>query len=223
MLDVIRDQYNRFRYRKEMQLAALNKSTDELAALRRKQCDISEARAVIQKVAQDTQRSLEYHISNLVTLALASVFPDPYKFVLEFNQRRNKTEADLMFLKGAQRVDPESGSGGGPLDVASFALRVAAWSINKTRPVIILDEPFKFVSVDLQPDCSAMLKMLSKELGLQIIMISHLPDIIGSADKVFSVRVVGGVSVVTDSLRRHQDDIVIENKPATVAIRRIRR
>ncbi len=136
------------------------------------------ARQITQDVAEIVQRQIEFQISNLVSTALASVFPDPYEFRLKFVQRRNKTEADLLFVKNGEECDPFNAAGGGAIDIANFALRIAVWSIKKTRNVFILDEPMRFVSVDLQEKCSEMIKEISSKLGIQIIMISHLPNII---------------------------------------------
>lgn len=153
---------------------------------------------IVKNVARNTQQKLEYHISNLVTMALASVFPDPYEFGMEFVERRNKIECDLYFVKKGDKDDPFSSGAGGELDIASFALRCAFWSLKKTRPVMILDEPFKNVSVDLQNKCSEMLKYISDKLKIQIIMISHLPNIINSADKIYRVNKVNGISEVIE-------------------------
>ncbi len=154
------------------------------------------ARAIVQTVAEQTQRKIEYHISNLVSMALSSVFPDPYEFALRFVQRRNKTEADLLFVKDGKEGYPLDMSGGGPIDVASFALRVATWSIKSTRRTMVLDEPFKFVSRNLQSKCSDMIKHLSSNLGLQFIIVSHIPEIMEAADKVFEITNKNGESKV---------------------------
>ena len=159
--------------------------------------DCQKARAVVQTVAEQTQRKIEYHISNLVTMALASVFPDPYEFALRFVPRRNKTEADLLFLKNKNEGDPIDISGGGALDVASFALRVAIWSIKPTRNTLILDEPGKFISRDLQSKFSDMIKHLSNKLGIQFIIVSHVPEITESADMIFNVTNHAGESTVS--------------------------
>jgi DNA repair exonuclease SbcCD ATPase subunit len=157
------------------------------------------ARAIVQIVAEQTQKKIEFHISNLVSMALASVFPDPYEFALRFVQRRNKTEADLIFMKNGNEGDPIDISGGGALDVASFALRVAIWSIRPTRNTLMLDEPFKFVSRDLQPKCSNMIKYLSEKLKIQLIIVSHIPEIIDRADKIFEAEIKNKETHVTTS------------------------
>ena len=86
-------------------------------------------------------------------------------------------------------MHPMDAAGGGPVDVASFALRVAFLSmeIPKSRRVLILDEPFGFVSEDLQHKCSRMIKEISDRLNLQVIMVSHKEELVQSADKVFEV------------------------------------
>jgi len=154
------------------------------------------ARTIIQTVAQTTQERLEHHISSLVTLALAAVFPDPYTFVLRFVKRREKTEADLIFVKDGNEGSPMDISGGGPLDVASFALRTATWAIKPTRNVLILDEPFRFVSRNLQLACSEMLKYISEKLEIQLLVVSHVPEIMDKADKIFTVTNENGMSII---------------------------
>jgi len=99
----------------------------ELKAIRRDLSRMERARSIIQVVAQETQGQLEYRINSLVTMALSIVFDDPYELSLRFEERRGKTEADLTFLRGDEEMDPMDESGGGAVDVAAFALRVAMW------------------------------------------------------------------------------------------------
>lgn len=159
-----------------------------------------QAHLIIQTVAKQTQQELEYRIAEPVILALAAVFPDPYSFGVEFIEKRNKTEADLHFLKDDIKYDPLTSAGGGPVDVASFALRMALWSLKRprTRNVIVLDEPFRFLSRDLQPKAGLMLKEVSDKLGLQIIMITHNSDLIEAGDKVFETSIEKGITTVKE-------------------------
>jgi len=148
------------------------------------------AKEIIREVGRKTQEQLQYHISDITSLALEGIFPDPYKLEVEFVQRRNKTECDIYFSRNGERVDPMSASGGGAVDVASFALRIASWSLQKphTRPVIILDEPMRFLSEDLQEQASTVLKEISEKLGIQFIIVTHEPTITAYADRVFEVQ-----------------------------------
>jgi energy-coupling factor transporter ATP-binding protein EcfA2 len=165
------------------------------------------AREIIRQVGLATQKKLQYHISEVTTLALEAVFPNPYELVVEFVERRNKTECDLLFKRnGKVRDDPMDESGGGTIDVAAFALRVASWSMERPRSnnVLILDEPFsRLKGQAANRQVLEMVRKVSKQTGLQIIMVSdeRIPfeDIVDTADKVFKVTMKGEVSQVVES------------------------
>ena len=179
--------------------ARYNTVTEQIREQTSRMEQLKKAQIVIQEVAKLTQKELEYHVSELVSLALSAVFDDPYSLELEFQSRRGKAEADLWFKrKDGERVDPLTASGGGAVDVASFALRVSLWSLRtpKTRPVLVLDEPFKHLSAELQPRAGEILKQISERLKIQIIMVTHNPDLIDCADRAFQVSMVEGKSVV---------------------------
>lgn len=169
--------------------------------LSKKMDALLKARSIVQIVAEQTQKKLEYHISNLVSMALASVFPEPYIFQLRFVQKRNKTEAELIFSKNGNETDDILNSGGGGVaDIASIALRISLWSIKKTRPTLILDESLKFLhSPEYQEKASQMLKEVSEKLGLQIIIVSDQQNILEYADKVIKIVNYNGVSKVENN------------------------
>lgn len=158
------------------------------------------ARTVVQTVAKLTQEKIELNISSLVTMALATVFPDPYTFSLRFVERRNTTEADLIFSKNGNETDDLLNTGGGGVaDIASFALRIALWSLHKTRATFILDEPDKFLhNPEYQEKASAMMHELCEKMGIQIILVSDQERIIAAADKVIRIANKNGISEVLE-------------------------
>lgn len=195
--------------RKKGQKISLEMSIESLKTeIRDKKRDLirhEKAREIVRTVGQKTQEQLSVHISDITTLALESVFPDPYELSVEFVPRRNKTECDLFFVRDGNKIDPMDASGVGPVDVASFALRIAAWSMQMphTRPVILLDEPFKHLKgEEANKRALDMLKEISKQMGMQIIVVSDerisREDIIEAADKVFEVKIRKGVSKVIE-------------------------
>lgn len=162
-----------------------------------------QANEIIKEVGLRTQNQISFHISNITSLALESVFDNPYELQVEFVQRRNKTECDLSFVRGKSKLKPLEASGFGAVDVASFALRIASWSMQRprSRNVMILDEPFKHLKGEkANLRLLDMINEVSKKLGLQIIMISDervdKEDIYEKADRVFEVSIVKGVSQV---------------------------
>ena len=152
---------------------------------------IEQAQAFLQKVAQDTQEQLKIHVEDIVQLALDAIFPDKYTFEIQFNIAYGKTTAELVFIskQSGHIVDPMVASGGGVVDVCSFALRLACWTLSRgIDKVIILDEPFRFLSRNLQERAGTLLKELSLKLGIQIIMTTHLDALIDASDKTINVK-----------------------------------
>ena len=187
----LRNKFERLRGRKIQIEDDLKHMSQQLELARTEHKDVLRARIVIQEVASQTQKTLAFHIEDIVTSAIVGVFPDPYKFKAEFVLNRNRTECELSLVAsdGDDPIDPVSAAGGGIVDVVSFALRIASWSmkIPRTRPVLILDETFKHLSRDLMPQAGEVLRSMSDRLGMQIIMISHEPDLVDIADRVFEV------------------------------------
>jgi len=159
------------------------------------------AREVIKLVGIETQKQLQSHIGDITIMALESVFPDPYKLELEFIERKNKTECSIFFVRDGKRRDPLSASGIGAVDVATFALRVASWSMQnpRSRNVIILDEPMKNVSIEYQEKTSQMIKEISEKLGLQMIIVTHNQVLTSYADRVFTTKIKNRITEITQS------------------------
>lgn len=148
------------------------------------------AQHIIHEVAKETQEELQYHISDIVSYALSSVFDDPYAFAVEFISRRNKIEADMFLVRDDEYLDPLSATGGGVVDLVSMALRLSMWTLARpsTRPVLILDEPMKWLKGKEYPVRGAeMIQQFSRKLGVQIIMNSHDPELVDCADKIITV------------------------------------
>lgn len=185
-LDNYIDKYNELVTIREVHQKSLNEYQSKGKNMTRRLKDSEKALKVVQEVAKHTQKTLEFRISNLVSTALSAVLPEPPEFVARFVLRRNQTECDLLIKEGDLEQKLSEGSSGGSIDIASFALRIARWSLNKNRPVFLLDEPFRNVSPDLQHKVSDMLKMISDKLGIQILMISHAVDINVAANKTFT-------------------------------------
>ena len=147
---------------------------------------LTKAREFFQFQADVVQKEVVDTISNLISMAQADIFPDPYTCVIETGIKRNATEANILFEKDGLKLEPKDSVGGGPIDVASFAGRVAFVHLSGDSKVIVGDEPFKFVSRDLLDRCPEMLKTLTS-LGHQFILISHLPEVIEAADTIIEI------------------------------------
>ncbi len=150
---------------------------------------------IVKHVGLMTQKQLEYHLAEQVSLAMEAVFDDPYQLKVNFQEKRGKTEAEILFVRRDMEFPPIGSSGGGAIDVASFALRIAYWSMRQdktVRPILLLDEPFsQLKGEDANKRALAVVQEISKQLKVQIIMVSdeRIPreDIVDNADRVFHV------------------------------------
>ena len=184
--------------KKEMITSMLNEKNNSLTALKEDTIHIEQAQVIIQDTAQATQEKLRYHIEDIVQLALDAIYPNEYSFNLEFVIKRGKTEAEISFIKNGNKINPMEASGGGVVDVASFALRIATWSISNTDNIMILDEPGKWISKDLIPKFALIIKELSEKLNLQFLIVSHIAELAETADKIFNVELKKGISMVQE-------------------------
>ena len=157
--------------------------TEEVAGLGRAEERLGfleEAQNLAQDVAQQVQQKVHSQIAGVVSRCLEAVFPEePYEFKIYFERKRGRTEARCVFQRAGNDLDPMEGSGGGVVDIASFALRIARLLLTQPplRRVIALDEPFKFVSEKYRPYARQMLEELSKDMGIQFIMTTHIEEL----------------------------------------------
>jgi DNA repair exonuclease SbcCD ATPase subunit len=168
------------RVRYKTAAAAFKQEKEALASSRQKVKDSMAAQTVIQSVAQVVQQKAHDQIAAVVSRCLSAVFDDPYEFEIVFNKKRGRTEAQLVFKKGSLVLDdPADQTGGGVLDVAAFALRVASLMLQRPRPrrLLVLDEPFKHLSErnDYRQRVASLLETLSREMKIQIVMVTHDP------------------------------------------------
>jgi DNA repair exonuclease SbcCD ATPase subunit len=198
----LRNTVERKRGQKERIESDLQAIDARLQQSEQKLSDHEKAREVIREVGLKTQQELSYNISEITSMALDGVFDDPYELLVEFVQRRNKTECDLWFKRDGEKIYPLY-AGGGALDVAAFALRVASWSMQqpRTRNVLIGDESFKHLKgEEANRRVLEMVREVAEKMNLQIILISDervsREAIMDNTDRLFEVSIENGVSNV---------------------------
>lgn len=141
--------------------------------------DLEEANTLILSTAKLIQQKVHEKISSVVSTCLKAVFDDPYSFEIVFETKAGRTEAKIQFVRNEMGIDPLSGTGGGVVDVAAFALRIAALSLRRPslRKVLIFDEPFRFVSEEYRPRVRVLIEKLAAEFDIQFIIVTHLQEL----------------------------------------------
>lgn len=154
----------------------VGKGEQQLATATQELADAQAAQETLQILTETVQKQVHQQICEVVSLCLSTVFDDPYEFKIEFDKKYNKTEARIRFVRRGLDVDPTTASGGGMIDVAAFALRVACIMLHRPKlsRVVVIDEGFKFVSEEYQDNVCKMLEELSEKLRIQIIQVTHI-------------------------------------------------
>lgn len=149
----------------------------------------------------DTRREVvRVKVEAAVQAAVRAVFGPRMAFRLDVRTVRGQVtmEPQVGYVRGsAVSWVGMDAVGGGVADVVSFAVRVAVLARYrpKLRRVLVADEPFKHVSAGYLPAVASMLRELSRNAGVQIIVVSHEPEIASAADRVYDVTMSpGGVS-----------------------------
>lgn len=138
----------------------------------------AEACAAVQHIAAAIQQQAHAAIAAVVSRCLTAVFDQPYTFHIDFERKRGKTEAKLYFSRDGIEVDPLTAAGGGVVDVAAFALRLACVLLHRPalRPVLVLDEPWKHLSQQYRPKMRSLVLALAEEMSVQFIIVTHAED-----------------------------------------------
>lgn len=146
-----------------------------LRELTRRVETLTEAVKITQAVAEKVQHQAHSRIAAVVSRCLA-IFDEPYEFKIIFEQKRNRTEARLVFIKaGIEIDDPTDECGGGVVDVAAFALRLACLILAKPRRrrFLCLDEPFRNIHGErYQERMGELLETLSREMKVQFLIVT---------------------------------------------------
>ena len=125
--------------------------------------------------------------TSLVTEALSSIFEKDIRFQIKLYSYRNEPAIDVSVIENNLEIDPQKSCGGGLNDIISFVIKIIFIHLKKSSKIIILDEPLKFLSRDYIEQSSNFIRDISKRLNIQIILVSHKPDLEISCDKLINI------------------------------------
>jgi DNA repair exonuclease SbcCD ATPase subunit len=158
----------------------------------------SQSSNLLREVAINCQEDTRNKIANILTRFYQYVFEntDTVEIVVETKRGVPSASIWIRTTKGGEEIllNPEHDDGGGKVDVISLGLRVAGLllatpSLNK---VLILDEPLKALSTtttSVKPyrrRTAEFLSQISKELGIQFIVVTHDAEFVEVADRSFT-------------------------------------
>jgi DNA repair exonuclease SbcCD ATPase subunit len=172
-------QLQKLNARYQLAKAKVKEEHENFISANDKIANIEQAQRLIQRGAQTVQQQAHKRIASVVSKCLESILDEPYDFRINFERKRGKTEARLVFYRDGIEFDPLSSTGGGVVDIAAFALRVACIMLERPakRRLLVLDEPFKFVSEQYRDRIRLMLETLAEEMQVQFIIVTHIDEL----------------------------------------------
>lgn len=183
----------------ELLCQQLKDSQSALAETSQQIEDLSAARELAMKASLVAQQQVKARFEKLATAALQWIYRDQdLSLKVELGQRGSNPTLNFLIKTGDIELDPLSSTGGGVVQVLALVLRLAVLEALHVRGPLLLDEPLSQLSRNYQERAGEFLNQYSARTGRQILLVSHSPEILTAASKVFRVRLVNGVSVVTE-------------------------
>lgn len=173
--------------RRKVLLSKIADYEQSLSVAKLELTELTRAGIILRETAKGTQKRFKEYIERLVTLALQAVL-HRYRFKLKFRDKRGKPICELRIMDGGHVLDPKDDVGFGAIDVCAYVLIIAMLTLThpRLRPVIILDDPMRNIGVkDDARRAARMIKMLSRKVGVQVIIATHNENFIEAGDRVW--------------------------------------
>jgi len=152
---------------------------------------VNEALTFIEETVYKKRHGIVVQVESIVNSALGSVYQDnPPKFDCDIGMLRNRSAIVPYIVKeiGGSKIKRQpDGFGGGVGDVVSLILRLVLLKASGAVPILIADEPFKFLGEKQVPYASMLLKELCNRLGIQTIVTTHHKATVEASDKSFNL------------------------------------
>ena len=140
-----------------------------------------EVDALLEKLAEHAQADAISLYSELLSKLVTDVMGKKQEVVLETSKKRDKVHLDMYIVEDGKHIDILDGKGGSVCNIISVGMRIVALLQSPNRRFLFLDEPDCWIEPALVGRFVAILKRLCKDVGLQVVYISHhSEDIFGN-------------------------------------------
>lgn len=147
------------------------------------------ARILLEQYSEESQSQLLDRVRMLVSRGLQVIFGDEYEFEIEVSQKRKQVAADFKIRIGGAERDPLQSHGGGLVNVVAFVLRLVVVALTPgLSRTVVLDEPFAQLSAGYLESVGLFLREVCDATGIQLIIVSHEPEITAVADQAWQLR-----------------------------------
>lgn len=167
---------------------------------------LEKANALLLSVSEDKQEQTQDQIERLVTRGLQLVFDSSLTFHIVASIRGKSSVIDFVVRTtyDAQIVETPvmDSRGGGLAAVVGFLLRFVVIMLSRgprSSNLIVLDETFAHVSEEYLAPMGQFLKEMVEKSGMQVIMVTHQPQFMEYADKIYKFSSIRGATKVEEA------------------------
>lgn len=175
---------------------------EQISQLKRDMLTLDQCGKVFSSLLERSQSQMKDKIEALVSYSLSKVFERDLKFHLIFKEARHQLAVEFMLSSietGGQPVRLTESRGGGICEVAGFVLRLLFLLLTKDqRKILILDEPFSWVSEQYMDNLISLIRELSEMSGIQFIVVTHNAKLAEMGDKRYSFALKDGKTHVQE-------------------------
>lgn len=159
-----------------------------LKRTQRKLIELEKAKALVIEIARQAKEEIKKYIENIVTNAIQIVYGKEFTFEMHIEQKRDQEEIYfyLRTIDGTLLEPRKDTVAGGVLDIISVGLKVAVLSLLSAEPILFLDEPLKNLG-KYSYIGAQILKELSYEFAIQILLITHDDALMEIANKIYRI------------------------------------
>lgn len=198
--EALEDESRRLSF-KEGQLDMLTKSAatlkQEVVDLEQKVMDYKLIEAYLANFSDERQAKVYRQLEATVTEGLKAIFDEDIRLEVETKLVGSRSEVVFTLVsmteEGELRTGIMDSRGGGVAAVVGFMIQSVLILLTPgIRKIIFLDETFRNVSSQYQGALGQWISDLCKRTGLQLVLVTHQPEIAEFADTHYSFSQRGG-------------------------------
>lgn len=174
----------------------------EIEELRNRAALHEQVAGLLNSIGETKQAQAQAQIESLVTAGLQAIFEPNLSFHIVQKQSKNAVQVEFVIRsrvedpsmpEGFRDVDTDAvdSRGGGLVSVVGFLLRLVVAMISRAmqpsqaNTFLVIDESFAMVSREYLDRVGDFLRQIVDKTGMQILMVTHQPELAEAADKVY--------------------------------------
>ena len=199
----VRARYNQMANAAAAARTQLETGQGQLEAVKAQGTIITWGTDLVRQLMKDAQAEFKSQVDESVTLAVRSLFDENFRFDLEITTGKTLLCRPVIWetYQDGTEVEyvPKDEMGGSVIDPIGLALRVVLQQCDPepTRATLWLDEPMKNVGKGELLLRAGRLIADVGAMGIQVILITHEPELAEIADRAWTVVRRNGRSIVT--------------------------